>query len=93
VGQRKYPPLTPNEVRSILTALGFVALPTRPTSGSHVQYERPAAQGRPRRVVTVDTAVGAFWEEIVKYMILQSGHSRDEFYGATRATARKIGLR
>jgi len=93
MGQRGYPPLTPTEVRSILIALGFVALPTRPTSGSHVKYECPAGGGHPRRVVTVDTAVSAFWRDLIKSMIRQSGHSREAFYGATRSTGRKIGLR
>ncbi len=93
MGRRGHPPLTPTEVRGILIALGFVKLPSRQTSGSHEQYERAASEEHPRRLVTLDTGPREFWEAIIKSMIRQSGFSREQFYGATKATARKIGLR
>ena len=91
MGRRKYPPLTPREVVSILLALGFGL---KRQDGSHAQYERPAGTAnKERRLVTVDMSVSEFWEDLVKSMIRQSGFSREEFYGATKATAKKINSR
>jgi predicted RNA binding protein YcfA (HicA-like mRNA interferase family) len=87
MGRRKYPPLTPAEVMSILQALGFQF---KRQTGSHSHYEGLSQQGT-RAVVTVDTSVkDEFWEEIIKSMIRQSGWSRERFYGATKKTARRI---
>lgn len=87
MGRRRFPPLCPAEVVSIIVALGFAH---KRTSGSHAQYERPACAVRVRAVVTVDMAVAEFWEEIIKSMIRQSGFCREEFYGANEKTAKKI---
>lgn len=85
----KYPPLTPGEVREILRASGFVLVRTR---GSHELWGHDGIEGKPR-AVTVDAALRDFGVDLVKSMISQSGLSRESFYGATRATARKIGQR
>jgi predicted RNA binding protein YcfA (HicA-like mRNA interferase family) len=89
MGQRRYPPLTPGEVIDILTALGFRK---RGQEGSHAQYYRPACGRFAASVVTVDVKYAEFDDERIKNMIRQSQHSRDEFYGATKRTARKAGV-
>jgi predicted RNA binding protein YcfA (HicA-like mRNA interferase family) len=87
MGQRRYPPLTPSEVVSILQALGFTK---KRQVGSHAHYERLATDGKERCLVTVDMAVSVFWPELIKSMINQSGHTREEFYRATPKTSKKI---
>ena len=59
---RQYPPLTVDEVRAILRALGFA--PARQT-GSHERW----AHGRRARLVTVDVAVREFGMTLLKRMI------------------------
>jgi predicted RNA binding protein YcfA (HicA-like mRNA interferase family) len=90
MGTRRYPPLTPSEVVAILRALGFSL---KRQDGSHAQYERGADGLRERALVTVDMAVTEFWEELMRSMIRQSRFSREEFYGATKQTAKKIQLK
>lgn len=85
---RKYPSLTPSEVRAILQARTFVKKGQR---GSHEQWAGVWA-GNPR-VVTVDGHYPEFDDDLIKSMIRQSGMTREQFYGATDRTARKIGLR
>ena len=90
MGQSKYPRLTPDEVMANLTKLGFS---WKRTTGDHAQYERlPSMKDPKRRVVTVDTGTTDFGEALMKSMIGQSGDSREEFYGATKRTARKAGV-
>jgi predicted RNA binding protein YcfA (HicA-like mRNA interferase family) len=86
MGKRKYPPLKHREVVEIVLALGFVL---DRQEASHAQYERAATPGRLRAVVTVD-GYEDFEEKIIKRMIAQSGFTRDQFYGATPKTAKKI---
>lgn len=90
MGKRKYPPLTPSEVKAIIVALGFT---WKRTHGSHSHYERAAMGKFPRSVVTVDDHYPECAENLIKNMIRQSNHSRDEFYGATKGTAQKCGVR
>lgn len=87
MGQRRYPPLTPSEVVAILEALHFTF---KRQVGSHAHYERAADDQKPRSVVTVDKSISEFWEEAVKSMIRQSNFTREEFYSATKKTAKKI---
>lgn len=87
MGKRKYPPLTPSEVVEIVKALSFTF---KKQTGSHAHWERLADATKKRAVVTIDMAVSDFWEDIIKKMINQSGFSREEFYRATRKTAKKI---
>ena len=85
MSSRKYPPLTPTEVIRVLDALGFVHKRTR---GSHAQYEG-FINGQ-RRVVTVDEARKEVDYNLLPEIIAQSGVGRDEFYNATKRTAKKI---
>ncbi len=85
---KKYPPLTPEEVIRILKERSFTY--TR-TTGSHEHYEG-IVRGK-RRSVVVDLHYGQFTVKLIKYMIGQSGLTREEFYGSTRRTAKKINLR
>ncbi|MBI3963173.1 MAG: hypothetical protein HY335_10485 [Deinococcus sp.] len=85
---KRFPPLTPLDVERILKARGFVL---ERSVGSHYQYQG-MVRGVSRRV-TVMASVGQYDDRLIKYMISQSGLTREEFYGATKATARKIGLR
>jgi predicted RNA binding protein YcfA (HicA-like mRNA interferase family) len=87
MGKRKYPPLCPREVVSIVEALGFVFKRQR---GSHTQYEGLGEDGKTRAIVTIDMGVEECWEDIIKSMIRQSGWSREKFYGATKGTAKKV---
>ena len=88
MGIRRYPPLTPSDVRSILLKLGFKM---KRQEGSHAHYERlPDEVVKQRRIVTVDTAHAQFSRRLIKSMIEQSGFTRREFYAATKRTAKKI---
>lgn len=86
---RKFPPLTPTQVRAILTACDFTL---RETEGSHEQWEHDDFKGQ-ARLVTVDGSHDVFSQNLMHSMLSQSGMTRDEFYGQTRSTAKKIGLR
>jgi predicted RNA binding protein YcfA (HicA-like mRNA interferase family) len=83
---RRYPPLTPAEVRNILRARGFV---WDRTTGSHEHWVLDV-EGAPRCAVTVDAAVREFSVRLIKSMIRQSRLTRAEFYGATKKTAKRI---
>ncbi len=87
MGKRRYPPLSPTEVISILRALGFEL---KRQTGSHQHYEGLAEDAMTRKIVTVDSSIDEFWEELMKSMIRQSGWSREKFYKATRKTGKKI---
>ena len=84
---KKYPPLTPTEVRRILLARGFTLIRTR---GSHYTYQA-LLKGK-KRSVTVDDHFPEYDDELLKNIVSQSGMDREEFYGSTKETARKIDL-
>jgi predicted RNA binding protein YcfA (HicA-like mRNA interferase family) len=86
MGQRSYPPLKHREVVAIVIALGF-ALDRE--GSTHAQYERVASSIRPRTLCTVDN-YDDFEQKMIKRIISQIGCSREEFYGATPQTAKKI---
>ena len=85
---RRYPPLTPDEVIAILLARGFSH---DHTTGSHAVYQG-IIKGK-RRSVTVDLKYREFGVRRLKDMMAQAGLSCKEFYGSTKATAKKINLR
>ena len=85
---KKYPPLTFREVVGILKARELTFDHTR---GSH-HYYAGVWKGK-RRMVTVDHIASTYGDDLIKMMIRQSGMSREEFYGSTRRTAKKINLR
>lgn len=82
---KRYPPLTPKEVKAIVAALGFVY---DRNHGDHEEWKR-APHGD--RTVTIDTGEREFDDYLLKSMIRQAGVTREDFYRATPATARKIG--
>ena len=86
MGKRKYPPLKHREIVQIVSALGFQLVRQEST---HAQYERLADSCRKRAIVTVDN-YDDFEEKMIKSLISQSGFTREEFYGATDKTAKKI---
>jgi predicted RNA binding protein YcfA (HicA-like mRNA interferase family) len=91
MGKHKYPPLTPGEVVAILVKLGFTL---KRTHGDHAHYERLPSESDPRRrIVTVDMGAKDFGDTLMKSMIGQSGLERNEFYGATKRTALKAGVK
>ena len=87
MGARKYPPLSRSEVISILKEWGFQQ---KNQEGSHRQMEG-RVRGE-RRVVTVDMAESAFDDFLIKSMLSQSGLTREEFYGATKKTAKRASV-
>ncbi|HFD39836.1 MAG TPA: type II toxin-antitoxin system HicA family toxin [Anaerolineae bacterium] len=85
---KKYPTLTPHQVIAILQARGFVQIRVR---GSHATYQ--ATIRGIRRSVTVDLHYDEYSVRRIRDMMDQAGLSREEFYGSTKATAKKINLR
>ncbi|MDD3927370.1 MAG: type II toxin-antitoxin system HicA family toxin, partial [bacterium] len=83
-----YPPLTFDEVKGILEAHGFVHIGTK---GSHYQYRRVCEDGSYR--VTIPKHNKEFSHGMIKLMITESGLSYEEFYCATKATAKKINAK
>ena len=89
MGQRYYPPLTPAEVVAVLKQLGFEF---KVQHGSHAQYEHAAKSKIPRSVVTVDMAEDEFGDFLMSSMVRQSNRSREEFYGATKRSAKNASV-
>jgi len=85
---KKYPPLTDSEVTAILVALGFLYSHTK---GGHHFYKK--THSGKEHTVTVDPNASPFDDFLLKSMISQSGYARDDFYAATKRTAKKIGVR
>src|SRR5207302_1399202 len=89
MGKRSLPPLKPSEVVAILTNLGFVL---KRQEGSHAQYEHIANTTHARSLVTVDMQYREFDDQMMQNMIRQSNRTRQEFYGATKRSARKASV-
>jgi predicted RNA binding protein YcfA (HicA-like mRNA interferase family) len=89
MGRRSYPPLTPKDVVDVLLALGFTK---RGQVGSHAQYFRPACSKRKAALVTVDTHYKEFSGDLMHTMVRQSNFGPQEFYGATKHTARRASV-
>ena len=85
---KKFPSLTYQEVITILKVRGFEF---KDQQGSHEQYE--AIIKNKKRKVTVDKNDSPYDDFILRSMVEQSGLSREEFYTATKSTAKKINLR
>jgi predicted RNA binding protein YcfA (HicA-like mRNA interferase family) len=86
---KKYPTLKLSEVKSILESLRFTL---KHKVGSHSQWEHEKDANHPRSVVTLDEAEREFDAYLIKSMIEQSNRSRDEFYGATKKTAKRASV-
>ena len=89
MGKRSYPPLTPDEVIQILTALGFTK---RGQTGSHAQYVRMGDAKRKTALVSVDVHYKEFDDNLMHLMVRESGFDRKQFYGATKHTARRASV-
>ena len=63
MGQRKYPPLTPSEVKAVVLSLGFKHARTH---GAHAHYERQTIGKFPRSIVTVDEHYPEFDDDLIK---------------------------
>ncbi|QSA97738.1 type II toxin-antitoxin system HicA family toxin [Methylococcus sp. EFPC2] len=75
-----YPPLTCKEVKEILGKLGFTPRPQKGTS--HEQWVKQ--EGGKLYKVTVDCPKQPFGPDLVRYMAMQAGVSKKEFYAALR---------
>lgn len=82
---KKYPQLTDKEVVSNLKALGFGYSHSK---GGHDFYK--ASHSGRNWTVTVDPNNSPFDDFLLRSMISQSGFTREQFYGATARTAKKI---
>jgi predicted RNA binding protein YcfA (HicA-like mRNA interferase family) len=82
---KRFPPLTTSEVVSILNALG---LRYAGSKGGHDFYK--GVRGGAERKVTVDPKQSPFDDFLLRSMVSQAGSDRDEFYRATKKTAKKI---
>ena len=82
---RGWPPLELREVKAILTALG---LTYHNSSGGH-DFWKGTRNGQPCKV-TVDPKCAPFSADLLQFMCKQARSNRKEFYGATKATAKKI---
>lgn len=85
---RSTPPLTPREVKQILTARGFIL---SHSTGSHHNYK--CKRNGKTYTVTVDVGQREFGNYLIKSMIRQSGMSKKDFFCSTKKTAKKIGGR
>jgi len=74
MGFGRHRPLTYKEVTSVLRKLGFVF---RNQEGSHEQWVNP---GPPFRKVTVDKPKAPFHGDLIKWMSLQAGVTKAQFY-------------
>ena len=81
---KRYPPLSYSEIKKILKALGFV---WDRTKGSHEQWKEND------NTVTLDSAVDEPGNDLMMSIVKQSGRSREDFYCATKRTAKKINMR
>ena len=84
MGSRKYLPLTPEELRRVLKAFGFVRKRTR---GDHEQWE--GMTNEKRRVITVQLIDGEYAVDRMKTIIRNMDIPADEFYGRDRSIAKR----
>lgn len=82
---RGWPPLELREIKAILNALG---LSYAHSKGGHDFYK--GTRNEKPCTVTVDPKCAPFSATLLKYMCDQARCTREEFYGATDKTAKKI---
>jgi hypothetical protein len=85
---RGWPPLELREVIAILAAFG---IHYSHSSGGHDFYV--GFLNGQKRKVTVDPKYAPFDAYLLSSMCAQAGLGRKEFYGATKGTAAKIGVK
>jgi len=81
---KRYPPLSYRDTVTILEAFDFIL---KATKGSHEQWEGNT-RGKHRKVTLQKGA--EYDERDIRSHILQAGVSREEYYGASPRTAKKI---
>lgn len=81
---KRFPSLSYRETADILKALGFSV---KTQKGSHEQWE--GLIDGVRRKVTLKVGID-YDERDIRSHIKQAGVSREEYYGATERTAKKI---
>ena len=84
MGSRKYLPLTPEELRRVLKAFGFVRKRTR---GDHEQWE--GMTNEKRRVITVQLIDGEYSVDRMKTIIRNMDITADEFYSRDASIAKR----
>ncbi len=84
MGSKKYLLLTPNELRRVLKAFGFVRKHTR---GDHEQWE--GMTNEKRRVITVQLIDGEYAVDRMKTIIRNMDVTVDEFYGRDASIAKR----
>ena len=84
MGSKKYLPLTPDELRRVLKAFGFVRKRTR---GDHEQWE--GWINEKRRVITVQLINGEYSVDRMKTIIRNLAVTADEFYGQDKSIAKR----
>jgi predicted RNA binding protein YcfA (HicA-like mRNA interferase family) len=86
----RFPPVTPKEAESIAKALGWIPDPNPPrTAGDHKYFRHPDKT----LPLQIDQTSGPLGESYIRMMLKRMNVTREEFYGATRKTAKKIGLK
>lgn len=88
MGNRRYPPLTPSEIIQILEIRGFVLDSKR---GDHRYYIKVVDEKKFRP--QVDMGCPSYNSELIKLLLSETGLSREEFYGSTKSTAKKINIK
>jgi predicted RNA binding protein YcfA (HicA-like mRNA interferase family) len=84
---RSWPPLTAKEIGECLSALGWVHDHDESTHQIWVHEKT-------RQVVPIDVKWNPVSSPMLKHIVTEQVRtSREKFYGATKATAKKIGLR
>lgn len=84
---KQWPPLDASDIRSCVKALGFVH---DHTTGTHEVWVDPVNH----QMVEFDSKWNPVSSPMLQHFVTQQlRRTREEFYGATKATARKIGLR
>lgn len=84
---RSWPPLTAKEIGDCMVALGWTHDHDEST---HQIWVNQAT----RQVVPVDVKWNPVSSPLLKHIVTeQMGMTREQFYGATKATRRKVGLR
>lgn len=84
MGSKKYLPFTPDELRRVLKAFGFVRKRTR---GDHEQWE--GMTNEKRRVITVQLIDGEYSIDRMKTIIRNMDITADEFYGRDASIAKR----
>ncbi|MCK4631974.1 MAG: hypothetical protein KAT79_01820 [candidate division Zixibacteria bacterium] len=85
----QYPPVKVKDAISIALAWGWVEVKGPRTKGDHKYFEHPDFD----IPLQIDTGAGDFGEAYIRMMIKRMGIDRKKFYGATKRTAKKIGIK